>query len=188
MWLQWFAFHISKEQGMIWLNRRGGIPSKGFWLHQSSSHCTTPPCRLTGGNSQEYSSVTHRQAHGALSGKKPAFWQTGREELGGFLFLAQVGGKYQIFFFFFAWKKVSNSRGFFRTVKLSNLLLIEMHLASLSGAGNRDLGFRLSLLRINFLFSAKCYLPHFVLSIIHGCTCWPFYTGEQVGESHVLMH
>lgn len=103
--------------------------------------------------------------------RETSFLANWREELGGSYSLLKwvVSTKY-----FFAWKKVSNSRGFSQTVKLSNLLLIEVHLASLSGAGNRDLGFRLSLLRINFLFSAKGYLPHFVLSIIHGCTCWPF--------------
>lgn len=39
-------------------------------------------------------------------------------------------------------------------------------LASLSSGGNQDLGFKLAVLRISFLFSAKHHLPHFVLSVI----------------------
>lgn len=172
MWLQWFAFHIPKEQGMICLNPRGGTPSKGFWLHRELFplfHTTMQIDRQkpTGIRPQLRTikylvlSVERGQLPGKLDGKS---WGDSYS-----LLKWVVSTKY-----FFAWKKVYHSRGFFQTVKLSNLLLIEVHLASLSGAGNRDLGFMLSLLRINFLFSAKGYLPHFVLFIIHGCTCWPF--------------
>ena len=55
----------------------------------------------------------------------------------------------------------------FRKADPSELLLIRRNpLRHYLVEGNKDLGFKLVVLRINFLFSTKGHLPHFVRSVI----------------------
>lgn len=164
-----FLLKFQKSKVMVWFNSKQmmeeGLPAKAsdstlelFPLH----HTTMQLARQNKSSDHTPSSTRCSQWREASF---LANW-TGRRPDSHPVLKWMVSTKY-----FLLGKRFFNSRRFFQTVNLFNLLLIEEHFASGSGAGNRDLVFRLALLRINFLFSAKGYLPHFVLSIIHGCTC-----------------
>lgn len=75
--------------------------------------------------------------------------------------------------YFLLQAKVSRLGGFSRSSTLQRTTVsTEKVLASSPRGGSRDSGSKLALLRINFLFSTKGHLPHFVPSMIDGRTSW----------------
>lgn len=91
-------FIFQKSKGWFVLTLEEGLPAKASDYTRALPIVPHHHADWQAETHRNTSSVTHHQVLGALSGERPASWQTGREELGGFLFLAQMGGKYQIFF------------------------------------------------------------------------------------------
>ena len=162
VWLIW----VPESEWLVWrqsIHGRDETPSRGF--STCSLHHT--PFVFTSENPQKW--LFSSKAKQALDCEVPGPSPVSLEE--GALGTWELAGWSRDSLH--SLKRVVSTKHFpvwresFRKADPSELLLIQRNpLRHYLVEGNKDLGFKLVVLRINFLFSTKGHLPHFVRSVI----------------------